>query len=99
MAGVMVRVLVAGAYSSPSFRAVPAKAGDLIEIADGWYSESVIFDGLVEPIHQQVAEISEEDVAFAAQIDAAILAQTEQIDTEIAEAEPKPKSRGRPRSS
>jgi hypothetical protein len=43
-----VMVLVAGVYNGPEHRALPwAEAGAVVEVADGWYGDTLIARGCV----------------------------------------------------
>lgn len=44
-----VCVLRDGRYNGPGHRAITARAGDVIEVAGGWYAEALIHDGFVAP--------------------------------------------------
>lgn len=59
MVNVTVTVLVDGTYGvmdGAKMRAQPARAGDVIEVAGGWYVDSLTADGLVVVCAQTVED-------------------------------------------
>ena len=51
-----VRVLRDGVYNNPQHKAQEARAGDIIEVAGGWYALSLAADGYVERVDEDGPE-------------------------------------------